>query len=199
MKKHLKSEHDMVKYEVEFILHLCLINRKERDDIIKTLGPRLDWFIENGVIEKDINLFEIKESPLNNQSSREKIARHEKYKEQNGIDGYAGNMIKNVQEGIKAKHSEVISLEVGDIEKVCKVKAAAEDIKNRSADTEILSRNDSKVVFVPHFTDDTDRGEQMDCVDSLTLEEKNELFEINEVDGTGQSFFSNLKNEIAEE
>ena len=189
----------MVKYEVEFILHLCLINRKERDEIIKTLGPRLDWFVENGVIEKDINLFEIKESPLNNQPSREKIARHEKYKEQNGIDGDAGNVIKNAQEGIKAKHSEVISLEVGDIEKVCNVKAAAKDINNRSADTEILSTKDSKEVFVPHFTDATDRGEQMDYVDNLTLEEKNELFEINEVDGTGQCFISDLKNEIAEE
>ena len=200
MKKHLKSEHDMVKYEVEFILHLCLINRKERDEIIKTLGPRLDWFVENGVIEKDINLFEIKESPLNNQPSREKIAKHEKDKETtNDIDDDAGNMIKNAHEGIKAKHSEVIILEVGDIEKVCKVKSAAEVIQNRSADTEILTSKDSKVLFVPHFTDDTDEGEQMDCVDNLTLEEKNDLSEVNEVDGTGQCFSSDLKNEIAEE
>ena len=33
-------EHDMVRYEVELMLHLCLISKKEHDTIIKTLTFR---------------------------------------------------------------------------------------------------------------------------------------------------------------
>ena len=64
LKTHLKSEHDIVKYMVEFILHLCLTSEKEREDIIKTLRPRADWFVQNGVIENNMKLFENKELPL---------------------------------------------------------------------------------------------------------------------------------------
>ena len=36
----VQVEHDMVRYEVELMLHLCLINKKEHDTIIKTLTFR---------------------------------------------------------------------------------------------------------------------------------------------------------------
>lgn len=59
IRDHLKFEHDIVKYEVDLLLHLCLINSKERNVIITSLGPRLDWFAVNGVIQNKKNLFEV--------------------------------------------------------------------------------------------------------------------------------------------
>jgi len=60
MRNHLKVEHDMVRYEVELMLHLCLINKKEHDTIIKTLTFRLDQFVKEGLIENQFNLFHLK-------------------------------------------------------------------------------------------------------------------------------------------
>ena len=78
----------MVRYEVELMLHLCLINKKEHDTIIKTLtfrfvflgksfslcflfhffglyffdltSCRLDQFVKEGLIENQFNLFHLK-------------------------------------------------------------------------------------------------------------------------------------------
>ena len=60
VRNHLRTEHDMVKYEVELVLHLCLISNEEHDSLIKTLSFRLDKFVEEGTFDKDINLFESK-------------------------------------------------------------------------------------------------------------------------------------------
>merc|ERR1719500_1904737 len=60
MRNHLKVEHDMVRYEVELMLHLCLINKREHDTIIKTLTFRLDLFVKEGLIENQVDLFQVK-------------------------------------------------------------------------------------------------------------------------------------------
>ena len=41
----LQVEHDMVRYEVELMLHLCLINKREHDTIIKTLTFRFVFYL----------------------------------------------------------------------------------------------------------------------------------------------------------
>ena len=46
---------------VEFILHICLTSEKEKEDILKTLRPRADCFVQNGAIENNMKLFENKE------------------------------------------------------------------------------------------------------------------------------------------
>ena len=53
-------EHDMVRYEVELMLHLCLISKREHDTIIKTLTFRLDQFVMEGKIENQVDLFQVK-------------------------------------------------------------------------------------------------------------------------------------------
>ena len=53
-------EHDMVRYEVELMLHLCLISKREHDTIIKTLTFRLDHFVKEGKIENQVDLFQVK-------------------------------------------------------------------------------------------------------------------------------------------
>jgi len=60
VRNHLRTEHDMVKYEVELVLHLCLISNKEHDSLIKTLSFRLDKFVDEGTFDNNINLFESK-------------------------------------------------------------------------------------------------------------------------------------------
>ena len=50
----------MVRYEVELMLHLCLISKREHDTIIKTLTFRLDQFVMEGKIENQVDLFQVK-------------------------------------------------------------------------------------------------------------------------------------------
>ena len=57
-------EHDIVRYEVDFMLHLCLTSEQERKEIQKSLDSRLELFVGNGVIDKDIHFSGNKEYPL---------------------------------------------------------------------------------------------------------------------------------------
>jgi len=68
LQQHLRRDHEVVRYEVDMLLHLCLASRAEKEEITKLLSPRMDWFVENGEVENDINLFETasrEESSLN--------------------------------------------------------------------------------------------------------------------------------------
>jgi len=68
LQQHLRRDHEVVRYEVDLLLHLCLASRAEKEEIIKLLSPRMDWFVEKGEVENDINLFETaskEESSLN--------------------------------------------------------------------------------------------------------------------------------------
>ena len=53
-----------MKYEVEFILHLCLTSEQERKEIQQSLDSRLNGFVGNGIIDKDTNLSGNKEYSL---------------------------------------------------------------------------------------------------------------------------------------
>jgi len=68
LQQHLRRDHEVVRYEVDVLLHLCLTSRAEKEEIIKLLSLRMDWFVEIGEVENDINLFESapnEESSLN--------------------------------------------------------------------------------------------------------------------------------------
>ena len=181
MKSHLKSEHDMVKYEVEFILHLCLINRKEREEIIKILGPRLDWFVEKGVIEKDINLFETKESTSEGELNTEKIFQHAKSKE-NVVD----NTNEVTQELIAKQHSEVISLEVGDIDKVFNLKEVAKAIEQNNVEYKIQTIMQGEDVPVPDYNDDNIEDTKTKDVEIINLEVDDKVHQAKGVDDLGK-------------
>ena len=187
MKSHLKSEHDMVKYEVDFILHLCLINRKEREEIIKILGPRLDWFVEKGVIEKDINLFETKEST--SELNTEKIFQQAKSKE-NDVD----NTNEVTQEVMPKKDPEVISLEVGDIDKVCNLKKVAKAIEQKHVEFEIHTIMQGKDVLVPIYDDDTIEDTKAKDVEIINLDIADKICKEKDVKEIGQYVSSDMEN-----
>merc|ERR1719402_1271915 len=58
MQDHLRKDHEVVRYEVNMLLHLCLTSRAEREELTRLLSPRMDWFAERGELENDINVFE---------------------------------------------------------------------------------------------------------------------------------------------
>ena len=57
MRKHIKSEHEVVKYKLELNLAMALLTEKEAEEMITRMKDRLDSFQETGVLDTSKDLF----------------------------------------------------------------------------------------------------------------------------------------------
>ena len=51
LKKHIKSEHEVVKYKLELNLAMALLTEKEGEEMVRRIKDRLDGFQETGILD----------------------------------------------------------------------------------------------------------------------------------------------------
>ena len=57
LKKHIKSEHEVVKYKLELNLAMALLTEKEGEEMVRRIKDRLDGFQETGILDISKNIF----------------------------------------------------------------------------------------------------------------------------------------------
>ena len=62
MKKHIKSEHKVAKYELDLHKALIFLSEEEVEQLKTMVQPRQERFGESGLLETNTNIFKVKES-----------------------------------------------------------------------------------------------------------------------------------------
>lgn len=164
VREHVRREHEVVRWQVELLLHLSLLSRGEQEELVRLLGPRLDWFADTGELENDINLLEIqtkgkgsdatlsesvyhsfnetlKDPAAENDDSGVKEA--ETAKQQAGdLDAVEENLVTNVE---KEDSEEVVLLEVDVNNEAKTIKENSRDLNSTFPNKSVSDESDDNL------------------------------------------------------